>query len=251
MNEASLHRANSIILRSIVSIGVLGAAYGFPDDPAVAERAGLVAGKGNVIDRSIQDAYINAIRRAKNFIYIENQYFLGSSFNWKQDQDTGADHLIPAELARKITSKIAHGERFCVYVVTPMWPEGVPDSGTVQAILKWQMNTMEMMYTEIAEALRVNQVEDATPQDYLAFFCLVNRETKWPDDYVPPQHPEDGSWYMKAQVARRFMIYVHAKQMIGELQTFFFQILNSSHLFTYSSYRGNGGICCIISFSLK
>jgi phospholipase D1/2 len=108
-----------------------------------------------------------------------------------------------------------------------MWPEGIPDSGTVQAILKWTMNTIEMMYTEIAAALSANGVEDATPQDYLMFFCLANRETKWENDYVPPEHPEDGSLYMKAQEARRFMIYVHAKTMIGKHSDFLFISLHS------------------------
>ena len=86
--------------------------------------------KDNTIDRSIQDAYINAIRRAKNFLYIENQYFLGSCFAWKQDQDAGALHLIPMEITRKICSKIEEGERFAVYIVVPMWPEGIPESGS-------------------------------------------------------------------------------------------------------------------------
>lgn len=31
---------------------------------------------------SIQKAYIKAIRSAQHFIYIENQYFIGSSFGW-------------------------------------------------------------------------------------------------------------------------------------------------------------------------
>ncbi|PWA48842.1 ankyrin repeat-containing domain, PGG domain protein [Artemisia annua] len=48
-------------------------------------NAGLVIGKDNIIDQSIQDAYIHAIHRAKNFIYIENQYFIGSSFAWQSD----------------------------------------------------------------------------------------------------------------------------------------------------------------------
>ncbi|KAI3987985.1 hypothetical protein MKX01_022708 [Papaver californicum] len=87
-----------------------GAAFGFPDTPEEAARAGLISGKDNIIDRSIQDAYINAIRRAKSFIYIENQYFLGSCFGWKPDdikvEDIGALHLIPKELSLKIVSKI-------------------------------------------------------------------------------------------------------------------------------------------------
>jgi phospholipase D1/2 len=193
-----------------------GAAFGFPESPKDAAKAGLVSGKDNTIDRSIQDAYINAIRRAKDFIYIENQYFLGSCFGWDGEQDAGALHLIPMELTRKIVSKIEAGERFAVYVVVPMWPEGVPDSGSVQAILDWQRRTMEMMYKEIANALNAHQIEDQSPKDYLTFFCLGNRETKTEGEHVPTQSPEDNSHHKNAQENRRFMIYVHAKMMIGE-----------------------------------
>ncbi|XP_058074455.1 phospholipase D alpha 1 isoform X5 [Magnolia sinica] len=194
-----------------------GAAFGFPETPEEAARAGLVSGKDNIIDRSIQDAYIHAIRRAKDFIYIENQYFLGSSFGWKADgikvEDIGALHLIPKELSLKIVSKIEAGERFTVYVVIPMWPEGLPESASVQAILDWQRRTMEMMYTDIAEALRAKGLE-ANPKEYLTFFCLANREVKKEGEYIPKEEPEADSDYSRAQQARRFMIYVHAKMLI-------------------------------------
>ncbi|KAK4365038.1 hypothetical protein RND71_016396 [Anisodus tanguticus] len=101
-----------------------GAAFGFPNAPEEAAKAGLISGKENIIDRSIQDAYINAIRRAKHFIYIENQYLLGSSFSWYsndiKDEEINALQLIPKELSLKIVSKIEAGERFTVYVVVPM-----------------------------------------------------------------------------------------------------------------------------------
>jgi phospholipase D1/2 len=42
----------------------------------------LVWGKSIAIDVSIQMAYVKAIHMAQHFIYIENQYFLGSSYNW-------------------------------------------------------------------------------------------------------------------------------------------------------------------------
>lgn len=194
-----------------------GAAFGFPDTPEEAAKSGLVSGKDNIIDRSIQDAYIHAIRRAKNFIYIENQYFLGSSFGWQADdikiEDVGALHLIPKELSLKIVSKIEAGERFTVYIVVPMWPEGFPESGSVQAILDWQRRTMEMMYRDIIQALRAKGLED-NPRDYLTFFCLGNREVKRGGEYEPSEKPEPDSDYIRAQEARRFMIYVHAKMMI-------------------------------------
>lgn len=194
-----------------------GAAFGFPDSPEEAARAGLVSGKDNIIDKSIHEGYIHAIRRAKRFIYIENQYFLGSSFDWKKTDinpaDIGALHLIPKELSLKIISKIEKGERFTVYVVLPMWPEGIPDSGSVQAILDWQRRTMEMMYSDIILALRAKGIE-ANPKDYLSFFCLGNREVKMSGEYEPSEKPEPDSDYSRAQEHRRFMIYVHAKMMI-------------------------------------
>ncbi|KAJ1261943.1 hypothetical protein BS78_09G067700 [Paspalum vaginatum] len=194
-----------------------GAAFGFPDTPDDATRAGLVSGKDQIIDRSIQDAYIHAIRRARSFIYIENQYFLGSSYCWKPDgirpEDIGALHLIPKELSMKVVSKIEAGERFAVYVVVPMWPEGIPESGSVQAILDWQRRTMEMMYTDIAQAIQAKGI-DANPKDYLTFFCLGNREAKKPGEYVPTEEAEPDTDYIKAQQNRRFMIYVHTKMMI-------------------------------------
>lgn len=44
------------------------------------------------------------------------------------------------ELALKIVSKIRANERFSVYIVIPMWPEGVTTSSSVQEILFWQVS---------------------------------------------------------------------------------------------------------------
>lgn len=52
---------------------------------------------------------------------------------------SGAENLIPMELALKIASKIRAKERFAVYVIMPMWPEGVPTTATMQEILFWQV----------------------------------------------------------------------------------------------------------------
>lgn len=55
----------------------------------------------------------------------------------------GADRLIPMELAMKIASKIRAKERFAVYVVLPMWPEGNPKDNVMQEILFWQVICIE------------------------------------------------------------------------------------------------------------
>lgn len=53
----------------------------------------LLCGKNVLIDMSIHIAYVKAIRAAQKFIYIENQYFLGSSYNWDSHQDKGEEFL--------------------------------------------------------------------------------------------------------------------------------------------------------------
>lgn len=115
-------------------------------------------------------------------------------------------------MSLKIVSKIEAGERFAVYIVIPMWPEG--ESASVQAILDWQRRTMEMMYSDIAKAIQRKGIR-ANPRDYLTFFCLGNREGNKDNEYIPSEAPEPNSDYSRAQKSRRFMIYVHAKMMIG------------------------------------
>lgn len=78
---------------------------------------------GRLIDNSILRQYINLIRNAVSFIYIENQYFLGSAYSWLDDNDTLSHHTIPMELTQKIISKIQAGESFHVYICIPMYPE--------------------------------------------------------------------------------------------------------------------------------
>jgi len=41
-----------------------------------------------------------------------------------------------------------------VYIVIPMYPEGFPETETVQMLLDAQFKTMEMMYSMISEVLK-------------------------------------------------------------------------------------------------
>lgn len=53
----------------------------------------------------------------------------------------GANNLIPMEIALKIVNKIKANEKFSVYIVIPMWPEGDPKSIPLQRILLWQVTS--------------------------------------------------------------------------------------------------------------
>ncbi|KAG0604783.1 hypothetical protein M758_9G007300 [Ceratodon purpureus] len=181
------------IFRSIDS----GSVKGFPNTFEEVTKEHLVWGKSVAIDISIHMAYVKAIRSAQHFIYIENQYFLGSSYNWPDYKTAGANHLIPMELTLKICSKIREGKRFAVYIVIPMWPEGIPDSGPVQEILFFQTQTMKMMYSLVADTLRDCGLSHQKPIDYLNFYCLGNRETKIHGEPEPRNPPPPNSKQVK------------------------------------------------------
>ncbi|XP_042488659.1 phospholipase D alpha 4 [Macadamia integrifolia] len=165
------------------------------------------------VECSIHEAYVEAIRRAERFIYIENQYFIGGCHFWEKDKHCGCRNLIPVEIALKVVNKIKARERFAVYIVIPMWPEGVPESEPVQDILHWTRQTMAMMYKLIGETIQESG-EPGHPRDYLNFFSLANREENRKGEFMPPYSPQPTTHYWKAQAHRRFMVYVHSKLMI-------------------------------------
>ena len=164
-------------------------------------------------EREIQYGYCHHIRRAKHFLFIENQYFLGSSQFW-QTPSEDCPQLVPFEIMTKVMTKIRAGEPFRAYIIIPMYPEGDPQSKAVQEVLHFQFQTVGMMYARIGEAL-AEAGSDAHPQDYLMFFCLGNRETvdgcqHTADHSAPSGHPTQDA----LNASRRTMIYVHSKMMM-------------------------------------
>ncbi|CAL0306514.1 unnamed protein product [Lupinus luteus] len=83
------------VFRSIDS----GSVKGFPKDFDKAKAENLLCGKNLKVDQSIHAAYVKAIRSAQHFIYIENQYFLGSSYHWPSYKN--ADTLFKEGLSNK------------------------------------------------------------------------------------------------------------------------------------------------------
>ena len=176
--------------------------------------------EGRLLDKSIQNCLVQQIRNAKNFIYIENQYFMGSAYAWYESRDVVCNHLIPREIAQKIVNKIAAREQFKVYILVPMFPEGDPESSTVQEMLFWQRLTMDSMYRRIACAIQEfqpksedNPDELALPTDYLSFYCMAKQESadECPQDL---QEPRPGSVPGLCRAHSHAPIYIHAKMAI-------------------------------------
>ena len=173
----------------------------------------LFSKDGKLVENSIMRCMVHQIRNAKNFIYLENQYFLGSAYSWYGDTDTLTNHIIPREITQKILEKIAAGERFHCYVLIPMFPEGDPASAAIQEILWWQTRTMETMYRRISKAI-VEFDAGTHPLDYLSFYCLGKRESPEEQPEGLFEEPLEGSPAATARATRRHCIYVHSKMTI-------------------------------------
>ncbi|CAB4066260.1 PLD1_2 [Lepeophtheirus salmonis] len=156
--------------------------------------------KGRLVEASIAQAYIQMIRNAENFLYFENQYFLGSAYAWKSNDDVNCHHVIPREIAQKVVDKI--------------YAEGDPASAPIQEILYWQARTIEMMYGRVGEALQHAQLPDhlgTHPTDWLLIMCPGKRELPGPhlDNLDPPTE----TMASKFRKTLRFPIYVHSKNV--------------------------------------
>lgn len=180
-------------------------------------RLGLNIRQSHIVDSSIHDAYIHAIRRAKNHIFLENQYFLGSSHVWDKDskQRGGfSNHLVAIELAEKICAKIRANQRFVVYLIVPLYPEGPPASVAVQEILAHQRKTVSIITTRIKKAIDETR-SDTTIEDWFAMFCLVARESNEGNEGNGGTNEKE----QELSRSRRFMIYVHSKFAIFDDET--------------------------------
>jgi len=167
--------------------------------------------KGRTVDASIAQAYIQSIRNAENFIYVENQYFLGSAYTWLSNSDANCHHTIPSEIAQKIVDKIAMNQRFTAYIVIPMFPEGDPASAPIQEILYWQTRTIEMMYKRVGDAIKQAGL-NSHPTDWLLFMCPGKREL--PGAHLDRLEDPTDEIAKVMRDTMRFPIYVHSKMMI-------------------------------------
>ncbi len=151
-------------------------------------------------EQSIMQAYRRGIDMAERFIYIENQYFIGSGNKWGYD---AAENDIPERLVNKILERRGAQKDFHVYIVMPMFPEGNPGDGSQCELRACEWETIKWMIFALAAAMGDDW------KKYLSFYFLAN----WTD--VPrTEWVTKGDRNDRMRKHQRYMIYVHTKLMI-------------------------------------
>jgi phospholipase D1/2 len=150
-------------------------------------------------EKSIHKAYLQAIARAEDFIYIETQYLIGES-----KLKSNSTNRIPKAIVERILAMNRLQRDFHVYIVTPLYPEGDPLDNPVQPVRYNQWETMKWMKNQLA-----NLQGNKQWTDYLSFYFLGQR-----NGAVGANHPNSTTRQALVQHSNRYMIYVHSKLMI-------------------------------------
>lgn len=124
---------------------------------------------GWLTEPSIQDAYIQLIREANHFIYIENQFFVSIPGESKTPK---VYNQICAALVERILSAARSGEKFKVMIMIPEVPCFPGD-------LKASQGTLAILDTQYRSLCRGKEslfglIEAAgyNPRDYVTLFNL-------------------------------------------------------------------------------
>ncbi|KAI0310875.1 phospholipase D/nuclease, partial [Amylostereum chailletii] len=161
---------------------------------------------GVLTEHSIQNAYIQLIREANHYIYIENQFFISNT------QTEGVvKNTIAAALVERIVRAAQEGRKFKVVVVIPEVPGfagDIKDETSINTILAAQYRTINRGGHSIYEEIRKAGYE---PTDYITFYHLrvYDRINAPMDTLIRRMEDTSGVKFNQAQVAL-------ARQWVGD-----------------------------------
>ncbi|XP_052810030.1 phospholipase D1-like isoform X3 [Mya arenaria] len=151
----------------------------------------------NRTEQSIHQAYLDCIKRAKHYIYIENQFFISQ---------IGDHSMVRNEISEALLERIVRAhklqEMFRVYVVLPLLPAfegeiGATGGYSIQAVLHWNYMSISKGDNSLWQQL-AKRVDD--PKKYILFCGLRS-------------HDE-----LKGKLVTE-LVYVHSKLMIVDDDT--------------------------------
>ncbi len=139
-------------------------------------------------EHSIMNAYLELIREAQHFIYIENQFFITTT---NPDKDE-VKNTIGLALVEKIVDAHKKNRSFKVYVCLPLLP-GFDKMNAIKAVQYYNLRSIKFGEYSIYKRLKEKGVED--PSKYITFHGMRN-------------------WAVLMGKLVTEIVYVHSKLMI-------------------------------------
>ena len=159
-------------------------------------------------EHSILNSYYNLIKKAKHYIYIENQFFISRSWNddEREYNDNCINDIVKNKIAYYIRKRIEKAykknKKFKVYILIPLLPgfDGNPqDSETIKIILKHTYAGINRNYG-LSMIEQLEKIMGNKWKNYIGFFSLRNHA-------------------LINDVPKTEIIYIHSKLMIIDDKT--------------------------------
>lgn len=123
---------------------------------------------GTKIENSILKCYIETIQNAHHFIYIENQFFVGSLAG------EGVQNGIPLALAERILKAYNLRQPFKVIVIIPLHPNGdMVNAMKSKVVMHYEYMTINRGMRSLFRMLR-DRAPAINISEYIGFFSLRN-----------------------------------------------------------------------------
>ncbi|KAH8882570.1 phospholipase D/nuclease [Thozetella sp. PMI_491] len=162
---------------------------------------------GILTDHSIQNAYIEVIRNAQHYVYIENQFFITAT----GDQQSPIHNTIGRAIVEAVVRAGKEGRKFRVIIMIPAIPGFAGDlrddaaTGT-RAIMDYQYKSICRGEHSIFEQVRKEGVD---PTQHIFLFNLRSYDRLDKTPAVKKQEEESGVKYQEVQRAE-------AEEIMGE-----------------------------------
>eukprot|EP00602_Paraphysomonas_sp_CaronLab_P007254 CAMPEP_0185035158 /NCGR_PEP_ID=MMETSP1103-20130426/25973_1 /TAXON_ID=36769 /ORGANISM="Paraphysomonas bandaiensis, Strain Caron Lab Isolate" /LENGTH=1446 /DNA_ID=CAMNT_0027572105 /DNA_START=681 /DNA_END=5021 /DNA_ORIENTATION=+ len=125
---------------------------------------------GATTERSIQNAWVEAITSAKHLIYIENQFFIGEP----QEGSNRVQNSIVSALLERLVKAALSKENFRVIVVIPQHPSGdFVNHESPRIILYYEFLSICRGGSSLIESF-MKRCPGVDPSDFIGFYCLRN-----------------------------------------------------------------------------
>jgi phospholipase D1/2 len=155
---------------------------------------------GILPEHSIQNAYIDIIRNAEHYVYVENQFFITAT----GDEQAPIHNKIGRAIVDAVVRAGKEGKNFKVIAVIPAVPgfagdlRGNAAKGT-RAIMDYQYKSILRGEHSIFEQIRAQGVD---PTKYIFFFNLRSYDRLNVSPAIKKQEEESGVTYQEVQRAQ-------------------------------------------------
>jgi phospholipase D1/2 len=154
---------------------------------------------GIIRDHSIQNAYSDIIRKARHYVYIENQFFITAT----GDQQAPISNTIGRAMVDAVLDAAKEGRKFRIIIIIPAIPGFAGDlrdnaaSGT-RAIMDYQYKSICRGEHSIFEQIKAQGVD---PTQYIFFFNLRSYDRLNKTPAIVQTEKKTGISYLQVQRA--------------------------------------------------